>query len=290
MAEPAPGNPAPRPGPAQPSFLRVVTSPAVPGNEPGGGTASPRCPGPGTSPGALHRPRRPGWQGRSAKWARDVVPNKNDLSPRREVPPPGPRTSPCYRQRLGRGPRTGGPRSLCPRQRRYNSSPDPSPAQRAPTRLRSRPESCPLPRRTGHRRALRTLKLTRTASGRAKNTQMTGAGLDVSQPEDRPPCRRSLDDLPQDKQPVAHDRPPDHREPAFFLIGKTEMGTGSAAQHKHLITPDCEPVWVDDIARKRCHVSMSRRAVCLVICQEHGTRVLPRPRDHLGFAVSSWSG
>src|SRR5579871_6815047 len=27
-----------------------------------------------------------------------------------------------------------------------------------------------------------------------------------------------------------------------------------------------------------------------VICQEHGTRVLPRPRDHLGFAVSSWAG
>src|SRR5258707_13312039 len=27
-----------------------------------------------------------------------------------------------------------------------------------------------------------------------------------------------------------------------------------------------------------------------VICHEHGTRVLPRPRDHLGFAVSSWGG
>ena len=27
-----------------------------------------------------------------------------------------------------------------------------------------------------------------------------------------------------------------------------------------------------------------------VICQGHGTRVLPRPRDHLGFVVSSWGG
>jgi hypothetical protein len=25
-----------------------------------------------------------------------------------------------------------------------------------------------------------------------------------------------------------------------------------------------------------------------VICQEYGTRVLPRPRDHLGAAGSSW--
>jgi hypothetical protein len=27
-----------------------------------------------------------------------------------------------------------------------------------------------------------------------------------------------------------------------------------------------------------------------VICQEHGTRVLPRPRDHLAAAGSSWGG
>jgi SAM-dependent methyltransferase len=26
----------------------------------------------------------------------------------------------------------------------------------------------------------------------------------------------------------------------------------------------------------------------IVICQEHGTRVLPRPRDHLGLVSSSW--
>ena len=32
------------------------------------------------------------------------------------------------------------------------------------------------------------------------------------------------------------------------------------------------------------------RLVTVVICQEHGTRVLPRPRDHLGFVVSSWGG
>ena len=25
-----------------------------------------------------------------------------------------------------------------------------------------------------------------------------------------------------------------------------------------------------------------------VICQDHGTRALPRPRDHLAAAVSSW--
>ena len=27
---------------------------------------------------------------------------------------------------------------------------------------------------------------------------------------------------------------------------------------------------------------------CFVICQDHGTRALPRPRDHLAVAVSSW--
>ncbi len=28
--------------------------------------------------------------------------------------------------------------------------------------------------------------------------------------------------------------------------------------------------------------------IVIVICHEHDTRVLPRPRDHLGFVVSSW--
>ena len=83
----------------------------------------------------------------------------------------------------------------------------------------------------------------------------------VRQPEGSSLSGRILGDLPEDQQPIAHGRVPDHRELAFFPIGKAEVGTGSAAKYKHIITSVHEAVRVDDIVRERGHVSVPCRAV-----------------------------
>src|SRR5579859_5129166 len=46
------------------------------------------------------------------------------------------------------------------------------------------------------------------------------------------------------------------------------------------------PLWDSDVQADSCAYPYW----AFVICQEHGTRVLPRPRDHLAAAGSSWGG
>ena len=99
------------------------------------------------------------------------------------------------------------------------------------------------------------------ATHRGRGRRIPDVALVVSQPEQSSLSGRILGDLPEDQQPIAHGRVPDHRELAFFPIGKAEVGTGSAAKYKHIITSVHEAVRVDDIVRERGHVSVPCRAV-----------------------------
>jgi hypothetical protein len=76
----------------------------------------------------------------------------------------------------------------------------------------------------------------------------------AGQPEERSLSGRIFDDLPQRQQPVAHGRPPDHFELAFFLIRKAKVGPGGTAEDEDVITSVHDAVRVDDITGKRSQV------------------------------------